>query len=136
MDTLTAYTSQAPPKGKIIGKHVVKNPKCLDCRDLKESTEKKDKDKILCRCTYLMCNECKRVYNNTCGDIYWCTCKEFDDIEWRQHNPNDDGARKTTYHKDHCNLHPIRRLGSRCSLDIVTHTEITNSIMRRLAETE
>ena len=138
MDSTSAYypyaATQAPPKGKVIGKHIKKNPECIDCRDLTDSTERKDKDKLLCRCTYHICYECKRVYNNTCGDIGWCMCKEDYGIEWKQHHP-DDGKRKIPYQVDHCNIHPTRRLGSRCSLDVVTHTEITNSIMRNLAET-
>lgn len=110
--------AQSFPKGKAIAKHTKKNPICIDCRDLSDSTEKKDKDKLLCRCTYYMCQGCNRVYNNTCGDIGWCTCKE-EDIVWNHHQ------------KDHCNIHPTRRLGPRCSLNVVTHTDITNKIMRK-----
>lgn len=120
--TYTQYLDAAQPfpKGCAIAKHTKKNPICIDCRDLSDSTEKKDQDKLLCRCTYYICEGCNRVYNNTCGDIGWCTCKDEGDIVWKQHQ------------KDHCNIHPIRRLGSRCSLDVVTHTGITNRITENL----
>jgi hypothetical protein len=130
-DTYAKYLEAAQPfpKGKPVAKHNTKNPMCIDCRDLTKSTEKKEQDKLLCRCTYYMCQGCNRIYNNTCGDIDWCMCKEEDDIEWDHHQKD----HQKNHQKDHCNLHPKRRLGSRCSLDVVTHTKITNDIAQNLA---